>query len=45
MGSAEERPGSEEQGGGQHPPGATRETVPQKTDRLRARGGKGETVV
>jgi len=31
---AEERPGSVGQGGGQHPPGVTRGTVPQRTDRL-----------
>jgi hypothetical protein len=31
----EEGPGSEGQGGGQHPPGATRGTVPQRTDRRR----------
>jgi len=31
--SAEEGPGSTGQGGGQHPPGATRGTVPQRTDR------------
>ena len=30
---AEESPGSTGQGGGQHPPGATRGKVPQKTDR------------
>ena len=29
----EEGPGSAGQGGGQHPPGATRGTVPQRTDR------------
>jgi hypothetical protein len=30
----EEGPGSTGQGGGQHPPGVTRGTVPQRTDRL-----------
>ena len=42
---AEEGPGSTGQGGGQHPPGATRGTVPQKTDRPCSGRGKGETVV
>ena len=51
----EEGPGSEGQGGGQHPPGATRGTVPQRTDRPKPTpasvvdadggAGKGETVV
>jgi len=38
---AEEGPGSTGQGGGQHPPGETRGTVPQRTDRPapRDRGG------
>ena len=47
--TAEEGPGSEGQDGGQQPPGVTRGTVPQRTDRPltgRASGGsKGETVV
>jgi hypothetical protein len=44
---AEEGPGSEGQDGGQQPPGATRGTVPQKTDRpgRASDRGKGETVV
>jgi GAF domain-containing protein len=33
LGPAEERPGSTGQGGGQQPPGVTRGTVPQRTDR------------
>lgn len=43
----EERPGSAGQGGGQHPPGVTRGTVPQRTDRRSPLGeaGKGETAV
>jgi hypothetical protein len=42
---AEEGPGSTGQGGGQQPPGVTRGTVPQKTDRRSSGSGKGETVV
>ena len=37
LGPAEERPGSTGQGGGQQPPGVTRGTVPQRTDRRRLR--------
>ena len=45
--TAEEGPGSEGQDGGQQPPGVTRGTVPQRTDRpgRASERGKGETVV